>query len=108
MKIRYKLALSLVLLAGCLNGLTAKENVGHRTPTPSSAGAKTAEFCAVTTAQTDLDINGVRARVLVGGDLWWDPVGKTPFYEVPQGTGKTAIYAGALWIGGIDKSGQLL
>lgn len=63
--------------------------------------------CATTTAQVDLDINNVRARILVGGDLWWDPVGQVPHYEVPKGSGKHAIFAGAFWIGGFDQSNQL-
>lgn len=64
--------------------------------------------CPPTTAQADLDINNVRARILNGGDLWWDPVNKDPFYEVPVNSGKMALYAGSLWIGGIDPTGQLL
>ena len=63
--------------------------------------------CPNTTAQLDLDINNVRARILNGGDLWWDPVGQTPYYEVPIGSGKNSIYAGAIWIGGVDNLGQI-
>ena len=43
----------------------------------------------------------------MGGDLWWDPVGQTPYYEVPIGSGKNSIYSGALWIGGFDQAGRL-
>src|SRR5688572_17900479 len=102
---RYTLILGLVLLAGLPVSLQAKMNVGTRPPHNQSA-AKTAETCPNSSAQIDLDINGVRARVLVGGDLWWDPVGQTPYYEVPIGSNKNSIYSGALWVGGIDKSGQ--
>ena len=28
--------------------------------------------CPATTAQTDLNLNNVRAHILNGGDLWWD------------------------------------
>ncbi len=28
--------------------------------------------CAQATFQTDLNVNNVRARLLVGGDMWWD------------------------------------
>jgi hypothetical protein len=63
--------------------------------------------CPATTSQIDLDINNVRARLLVGGDLWWDPVGQTPYYEVPIGSNKISIYCGSIWIGGIDKLGQI-
>lgn len=87
----------------------AKMNVGaNRLASVPNTGAKTAAACPVTQAQIDLDVNQVRARVLVGGDLWWDPFGQTPYYEVPIGSNKNALYSGALWIGGFDQSNQLL
>ncbi len=61
--------------------------------------------CAPTTAKADLDINNIRTTVLVGGDMWWDLT--NPKYEVPVGSGLHSLYAGALWIGGVDGSGQL-
>jgi hypothetical protein len=62
-------------------------------------------ICAQPTAQADLDINNVRTTILVGGDMWWDLT--TAKYEVPKGSGKHSLYAGALWIGGIDAGGQI-
>lgn len=82
-------------------------NVGNRTKRASHVSMKVANDCPNTTAQIDLDINQVRARVLVGGDLWWDPIGQQPYYEVPIGSSKNSIYAGALWIGGYDQNNQL-
>jgi hypothetical protein len=61
--------------------------------------------CTPTTAQADLDINNVRTTVMVGGDMWWDLT--NPKYEIPKGSGKHSIYAGSLWIGGIDDGGQI-
>jgi len=59
--------------------------------------------CTPGAAQTDLDINNVRARMLTGGDMWWDySNSSTGRYEVPKGSGLMPIYAGALWIGGYD------
>lgn len=105
---RYTLAISALLLVGWGTAGFAKENVGKKTqPRINSNAAKVAANCPNTTAQVDLDINQVRARILTGGDLWWDPVGQTPFYEVPIGSNKQALYAGAIWVGGIDKAGQL-
>lgn len=66
-----------------------------------------AQGCAPATAQFDLNTNNVRARILNGGDLWWNPVQGVPLYEAPAGSGKMALYAGALWMGGIDTFGQL-
>lgn len=63
--------------------------------------------CPPPTAQMDLDINNVRARILNGGDLWNDPIQQVPHYEVPIGSGKNAIYAGSFWIGGLDAGNQV-
>lgn len=62
--------------------------------------------CSPSTAQKDLDINNVRAKLLCGGDMWFDGVDKAR-YEVPKGSGKYAIFSGSLWIGGIDAGKQL-
>ncbi len=69
--------------------------------------------CNAATAQVDLNINNVRSRVLTGGDVWWDPVSTQNHYEVPKvppgsdEVSKNSLFAGALWIGGIDQFNQL-
>jgi hypothetical protein len=70
-----------------------------------------ASGCSPGSAATNLDINNVRARIMNGGDMWWDLVGQA-LYEVPKvteagETRKTSLFAGALWIGGYDPSGNL-
>jgi hypothetical protein len=62
--------------------------------------------CAPASSFTDLDINNVRATILNGGDMWWDLVGD-PLYEIPIGSGKHSLFAGSLWIGGVDAAGSL-
>ncbi|MDB4285931.1 T9SS type A sorting domain-containing protein [bacterium] len=59
-------------------------------------------------AQTSasLDINQIEARVNVSGDLFWDLLGD-PSFEAPKNSGKHTLFAGNLWIGTIDQSGQL-
>ena len=65
--------------------------------------------CAQATAQTDMDINNVRARLLVGGDVWWD--GNDGRYIIPKvEAGQeevSSIFAGAVWLGGVDPAGNL-
>lgn len=61
--------------------------------------------CAGGTAQTDLDVNNVRTRILNGGDMWWDLAAGQ--YEIPKGGGIHSIFAGALWIGGVDLGNNL-
>ena len=38
--------------------------------------------------------------------MWWDLVGNAE-YEVPKGSGKNSLFAGAIWIGGKDAAGNL-
>lgn len=55
-----------------------------------------------------LDINNVRARVNTGGDMWWDlPGGVGAKYFIPAEGTATSLFAGALWIGGLDVNNQL-
>ncbi len=66
-------------------------------------------FCAEATAQADLDINNVRATILNGGDMWWNLTDGG--YHVPQGapgtSSPTSMFAGGLWIGGVDAGGMI-
>lgn len=64
---------------------------------------KTAAGCNQTTAVIDLDINNVRSRLMNGGDMWWDRSTGTAQYEVPKGNNTNALFAGSIWIGGIDQ-----
>ncbi|HMG14347.1 MAG TPA: hypothetical protein VK590_02800 [Saprospiraceae bacterium] len=67
--------------------------------------------CAESTSSWDLNINNVRARLRGGGDLWWD--GTDPKFIVPNVTAESgipevsSIFAGAVWLGGYDKAGNL-
>jgi len=67
--------------------------------------------CAAATKQIDMDINNVRARLLNGGDVWWDlSKGSYIVPKVPEGSSKkpvSAIYAGAVWVGGYDPNRNL-
>lgn len=72
----------------------------------TNANKTSAGACTPATAQTDLSINNVRTTILNGGDMWWD-LQNNPRYEIPKGSNRHSIFAGALWIGGIDGGGQL-
>src|SRR3954470_843514 len=62
----------------------------------------------VATASKSLDINRVKAGIMNGGDMHWDIFGSGGAnYEVPVGSGTHSGFAAALWIGGLDASGQL-
>ena len=88
----------------------AKENAGRSVATSQSQNKSVMSLCAPATAQADLDINNVRATILTGGDMWWDLVNGKYLIPKPaedQTTGPTSLFAGSLWIGGIDASGTL-
>ncbi|MCB9328838.1 MAG: hypothetical protein H6572_09140 [Lewinellaceae bacterium] len=71
---------------------TRGENAGNRLP------------CQQAEAQIDMEINNVRARLLTGGDIWWDLdrgryIVPKPAPGLPE---VSAIFAGGVWIGGVD------
>ncbi len=75
---------------------------------------KKAEYrgvCASSRSLIDMEINNVRARLLGGGDCWWDfSDGRYIVPKVDVSTGQrevSSIFAGSVWIGGVDPSGQL-
>ena len=99
----------LVLALSIANFASAERHiVGNSSNNSSNGGGKTGVFdCSPSTSQIDLDINNVRARILGGGDFWWDGV-ETARYEIPKvdpASGATpinALFAGALWFTGLD------
>ncbi len=61
--------------------------------------------CEPASQSADLDINNVRTKILNGGDMWWDL--NNAKYEVPKvndanAIKKNSLFAGALWIGGLE------
>lgn len=71
-----------------------------------------AQNCEITpTARFDLAGNAVTARITTGGDLWWD--GDDSAYFVTDGDNgpgsarPSAIFAGGLWMAGLDPGGGL-
>lgn len=68
-----------------------------------------AQDCPITTAETDIEPNNVRARLRVGGDLWWN--GNDGGYIVPkpvQGEAPvSAFFVGGIWLAGVDPGGGL-
>lgn len=79
------------------------EGIGDKKP--SAANKRLKARCENASAQADLDINNVRARIMNGGDMWWDLVG-TARYEIPKVTGegvsRHSLFAGSIWIGGLN------
>lgn len=78
----------------------AKENVYQKKPRVTTGGNRVMASCQPSSAKTDLDINNIRTLIFINGDMWWDLV-STATYEVPKGSGKTSLYAGGIWVGGL-------
>lgn len=57
------------------------------------------------TGYTTIDINNIEAGITSSSDLFWNF--STQTFEVPKGGGVHAIFAGGLWIGGMDAGGQV-
>ena len=87
--------------------LPPKKGNTSGTTTPKQASYRS--DCASATAQIDLAINNVRARLKTAGDFWW--TGSDAGYIIPvvePGEPEvSSIFAGALWVGGIDPGGNL-
>ncbi len=64
----------------------------------------TAQTCNIGEAENQLDVNRVRARVFNTGGLFWKS--DTGVFEVPRTTGRHAMYAAGLWVGG-EVDGEL-
>jgi hypothetical protein len=67
------------------------------------------EVCANSLSNIDQEINNVRARLLGGGDCWWDFTNGR--YIVPKVEGNadpvSALFAGSVWLGGVDPGNNL-
>ncbi len=95
----------------------AKENVGgagnNNTTSSNNLTKSVNAQCVNATAQIDLDINNVRAKILNGGDMWWDIFGSTNArYQIPKPASSSTIgpssqFASSVWVGGYDAGGQL-
>ncbi len=109
---KIKFLIALFLIAGIAQLAIAKENIENPEgrPDDTDTGSVTLRNdCTASVAQTDLNINNVRARLLGGGDLWWDlSDGRYIIPNVEPGQKEiSSIFAAALWVGGFDAAGNL-
>lgn len=69
---------------------------------------QTTAGCSPSSAFEWLDINNVKTRINAGGDMWWDlPSGTGSKYYIPANGAATSLFAGSLWIAGVDVNNQL-
>lgn len=113
MKIKSLILIIAIFLA---TSVSAEKYVGYSGKNHASVNpvsGKTGAFdCTPSASQIDININNIRARILAGGDFWWDGV-ETAKYEVPKvdpASGVTpvsSLFTGALWFTGLDNGGNL-
>ncbi len=82
---------------------------GVQPSTPSVVSSRS--DCNQGKSRYDMQLNNVRATLLSSGDVWWDLANAG--YVVPKvlpgsgGKAISSIFAGAVWLGGKDPSGNL-
>lgn len=104
----------LILLCICVLSSAAFANInpeihGIKNNTNQNIALENRNDCNPATSNIDQNINNVRARLLGGGDVWWDL--DNAKYIVPNvELGEievSSIFAGAVWLGGFDEAGGL-
>jgi len=99
-----------IMMLICLGVFTS--SFAHINPERNTRKKTTSNYrmdCEQAGNQVDQNINNVRARLLAGGDVWWN--GDDGLYIVPNvpddPTPTSSIFAGAVWLGGVDPAGNL-
>ena len=85
--------------------LSAKDNITTFDTTISQDLQMIGGGCLDPSSDAILDIGNVRTTILGGGDMWWNLTDAR--YEVPKNEGVHSLFAGSLWIGGVDNQGNL-
>ena len=106
MKNIFRFLLAALLIASAVT--PGKAEMYKYGKTGNGQRAQTAAGCTPSSAFEWLDINNVRTRINAGGDMWWDlPSGTGSKYFIPANGSATSLFAGSLWIAGVDVNNQL-
>jgi hypothetical protein len=101
----------LLLLLVASMGTSALARYPGERQSPAKPQATYRAECTNSISSIDQEINNVRARLLGGGDCWWDlNDGRYIVPKIDPSTGQrevSALYAAAVWIGGVDDGGSL-
>jgi hypothetical protein len=101
--------LLLLLVAGM--GTSALARYPGERQSPAKPQVTYRAECTNSVSNIDQQINNVRARLLGGGDCWWNlDEGRYIVPKVDPSTGQrevSSIFAAAVWLGGIGEGGSL-
>ena len=103
MKILKYLIIFLISLTIANNQIMAVEGVGNR-PSNNKGTKNISANCAPGNSKAYIDLNNVNAIVGTNGGMWQLD---NAAYEVPKGSGKHSLFAGGIWVAGVDIVGQL-
>ncbi len=95
-----------VFLFSMTHAAVDPNKVGLSTSNSNSLQTKAAG-CSPAIATKFMEFNNVSALIETGGSMWQDRSNGFSAYEVPKGSDEYLMYAGALWMGGKDVTGQL-
>ncbi|MBO4654227.1 MAG: hypothetical protein J5644_01625 [Bacteroidales bacterium] len=96
------LCLIALVLLSAIGTVQAERWVGD--PKKKAQAKAGSAKCLSATNSNELTINNVRAYIETNGTMWNKELAE---YEVPKGSGKSSMFAAALWIGGYDDNHQL-
>ena len=106
MKNIFRILLAALIMVGAV--IPGKAEMYKYEQTDKGQRAQTAAGCTPSSSFEWLDINNVRTRINSGGDMWWDlPAGTGAKYFIPANGSATSLFAGSLWIAGVDVNNQL-
>jgi hypothetical protein len=108
MKILKYLMLVSVLVLSHQPDLSARkpDNIDPNAPAAGVPQTSLRAVCVRPVRQIDMQINNVRARLLTGGDVWSEAQYIVP-KPAPGQLPVSALYAGGVWIGGVDRAGNI-
>jgi hypothetical protein len=105
---RVFVTINLLILCLLSTSLMSNKPPGYDKIKANSSELELRSNCSPGVSEIDQQINNVRARLSTGGDVWWDR--NDGLYIVPKPSeGQlpvSAIFAGGVWVGGIDRSGN--
>jgi len=106
-KNRIRIANVITLIGAISIAVQADATENIKSSTHRSALKTLATGCQPAVSAIDLDINNVQARLMTGGDMWWNIGTQNASYVIPKNSGRSSQFAASCWIGGKDETGQL-
>ncbi len=85
----------------------AWKDLSKASNTKNNSVVEKAANCAPATTTTQLALNNVNALIEAGGSMWLNRSSSIGTYFVPAESNNSCMYAGSLWLAGVDVNNQL-